>query len=189
MGNVGCDIRSDIPWEVDWPKCFPLQSAVELVTQWGLDPSSIVTRLSNPLCGRLVHNVDSLRIIGANMWVQRTATCGYRPTFLRKPPVQRRAPAPPNVSEDAAPVLGQYVSSNFAVPKSKRTPDKWRPILNLKKYNEFIWHVEFQMEEIKWISDWLKLFSFCAGLDLKDAFLRPYKCNLCPFTSSHRASL
>ena len=59
--------------------------------------------------------------------------------------MQRRAPAPPIVSEDAAavldkevqgllakaaikevaPVLGQYVSSYFAVPKSKRTPDKW----------------------------------------------------------------
>ena len=72
--NVGCDIRSDIPREVDWPECFPLQSAVELVTQWGLDPSSIVTRLANPLGGRLVHNVDSLRIIGANRWVHRTAT-------------------------------------------------------------------------------------------------------------------
>merc|ERR1712105_206491 len=132
--NVDCDIRSDIPREADWPECFPLQSAVELVTQWGLDPSSIVTRLANPLGGRLVHNMDSLRIIGANRWVQRTATHGYRPTFLRKPPVQRRAPAPPDVSEDAAvvldkevqgllskaaikevaPVLGQYVSSYFA---------------------------------------------------------------------------
>ena len=42
------------------------------------------------------------------------------------------------------------------------------PILNLKRFNEFIRHVKFQMEEIKWIRDWLKLFSFCAGLDLKE---------------------
>merc|ERR1712105_438381 len=103
------------------------------------------------------------------------ATHRYRPTFLRKPPVQGRAPAPPNVSEDAAavldkevqgllakaaikevaPVLGQYVSSYFAVPKSKRTPDKWRPILNLKKFNEFVRHVKFRIEEIKLIRDWL----------------------------------
>merc|ERR1712090_68515 len=104
------------------------------------------------------------------------------PTFLRRPPVQRRAPAPLVVSYDTAvvldkevqgllakaaikevaPVLGQLVSSYFAVPKSKRTPDKWWLILNLKKFNEFIRHIKFQMEEIKWICDWLKLFSFCA---------------------------
>ena len=30
------------------------------------------------------------------------------------------------------PVPGQYFSTFFAVPKSKRSPDKWRPILNLK---------------------------------------------------------
>ena len=102
--------------------------------------------------------MDSLGIIGADRWVRRTAAFGYRPIFLQKPPVQRKAPASPVVSDDAAavldkevndllakaaikevaPVLGQYVSSYFAVPKSKRVPDKWRPILNLKKFNDFI---------------------------------------------------
>ena len=72
--------------------------------------------------------------------------------------MQRKAPASPNVSDDAAtviykevldllakaaikevaPVLGQFVSSYFAVPKSKRVPDKWRLILNLKKFNDFV---------------------------------------------------
>ena len=41
--NVGCDIRSDIPHEASWPDCFPLKSAVELVTRWGLSPVSIVS--------------------------------------------------------------------------------------------------------------------------------------------------
>ena len=82
----------------------------------------------------------------------------YRPNFLQKPSVQRKALAFPVVSVDAAavldkeandllaksvikevaPVLGQFVSSYFAVPKYKRVPNKWRPILNLKKFNDFI---------------------------------------------------
>ena len=37
---------------------------------------------------------------------------------------------------EVGPVQGQYVSSYFAVPKSKRVPDKWRPILNLNKFNK-----------------------------------------------------
>ena len=89
--------------------------------------------------------------------------------------MQRRALAPPVVSDDAAavldkevlellakaaikevaPVLGQFVSSYFAVPKSKRVPDKWRPILNLKKFNDFVRHDKFQMEELKWVRNWL----------------------------------
>ena len=105
--------------------------------------------------------------------------------------MQGKALASPNVSDDAAAVLdkevldllakaaikevalvlGQFVSSYFAVPKSKRVPDKWRPILNLKKFNDFLRHVKFQMEELKWVRNWLQQFFYCAGLDLKDAFL------------------
>ena len=103
--NVSCDIRSDIPREASWLECFPLKSTVELVTKWGLDPESIVSRLANPLGGRLIHNVDSLGIIGANRWVRRMAALRYRPTFLQKPPVQRKAPASPVVSDDASAVL------------------------------------------------------------------------------------
>ena len=86
------------------------------------------------------------------------AAIGYNPNFLKKQSLQRKAPASPNVSDDAAavldkevqdllakaaikevaPVLGQFVSSYFAVPKSKRVPDKWRPILNLKRFNDFV---------------------------------------------------
>ena len=121
----------------------------------------------------------------------RTASFGIIPAFLQKPPVQRKALASPKVSVDAAAVLdkevndllakaaikevalvhGQFVSSYFAVPKSKRVPDKWRPILNLKKFNDFVHHMKFQMEELKWVRNWLKQFFYCAGINLKDAFL------------------
>ena len=44
---------------VDWPVSFPLQSIVELVSAWGLQPETIVSRLSVQLGGKLAHNVDN----------------------------------------------------------------------------------------------------------------------------------
>ena len=38
--------------------------------------------------------------------------------------------------KELGPVPGQYVSTYIAVPKSKRVPDKLRPILNLKHFNK-----------------------------------------------------
>ena len=34
-------------------------------------------------------------------------------------------------------VQGEYVSSYFAVPKSKRSPE-WKSILNLEKFNKYV---------------------------------------------------
>ena len=68
-------------------------------------------------------------------------------------------------------VQGEYVSSFFAVPKSKRSPDKWRPILNLKKFNKYVCHINFHMEELKTVRKWFQQGTMCAGLDLKYAFL------------------
>ena len=68
-------------------------------------------------------------------------------------------------------VPGQYVSSYFAVPKSKRSPDKWRPILNLKKFNKYFPQIYFKMEDIKTVRKWFQKGFMCKGLDLKDVFL------------------
>ena len=65
----------------------------------------------------------------------------------------------------------QYVSIYFAVPKSKRVPDKWRPILNLKHFNKYVCHVYFQMEDVKTVRKWFQNGYTCAGSDLKDTFL------------------
>ena len=51
------------------------------------------------------------------------------------------------------------------------SPDKWRPILNLKKFNKFIRHIYFKMEDIRTVRKWFQHGTMCAGLDLKDAFL------------------
>ncbi len=68
-------------------------------------------------------------------------------------------------------VQGEYVSSYFAVPKSKRSPDKWRPILKLKKFNKFVPYMYFRREDVKTVRKWFQQGTMCTGLDLKDAFL------------------
>ena len=56
---------SSIPRNYDWPVSFPLQSAVEFVSATGLQPETIVSRLSLKLGGRIAHCEDSYRTIGA----------------------------------------------------------------------------------------------------------------------------
>ena len=53
-------------------------------------------------------------------------------------------------------VQGEDVSSFLPVPKSKRSPDKWRPILNLKKFNKYVCHIYFHMEELKTVRKWFQ---------------------------------
>ena len=55
---------SSIPCSVDWPVSCPLQSAVEYLSAAGLQPQTIVSRLSKKLGGRLSHNKDSYVKIG-----------------------------------------------------------------------------------------------------------------------------
>ena len=182
---------SQIPRNSDWPVSFPLQSAVEFVSASGLRPETIVSRLSWKLGGRLAHCIDSYRTIGAQRIHLDMLRNGYAPPWLKRAPWQKDAHRNPRVSQKAAdvldvevqgllekgaivetsPVLGQFVSSYFAVPKSKRVPDKWRPILNLKKFNRYVCHIYFQMEELKCVRKWFRHGSMCAGLDIKDAFL------------------
>ena len=86
-------------------------------------------------------------------WVNDIISGGYKIPFKYEP-CQTRIPVNPTVSgpaydvllaeadellakeavAPAAPDIGQYVSSYFAVPKP-RSPGKFRPILNLKKFN------------------------------------------------------
>merc|ERR1712115_735531 len=111
---------------------------------------------------------------------------GYKPSWKEHAPRQRVAPSNPTISTKACNVLdtevagllekgaihevgpsqGQYVSSYFAIPKSKRYPDKWRPILNLKKFNNYIGHVHVQKEELKTLRKWFRCGFVCTGMDL-----------------------
>ena len=76
-----------------------------------------------------------------------------------------------NAVKVVKPVLGQYISSYFTVPKSKRSSDKWRPIINLKHFNHSVQKIHFRMEEVAWIRQWLRSGGWFCGINLKDALL------------------
>ena len=50
------------------------------------------------------------------------------------------------------PVKGQFVSSYFAVAKA-HSPGKFRPILNLKKFNKSVKKYKFHMEGLRQVHD------------------------------------
>ena len=116
-----------------------MKAAVEFVSDSGLKPETIVSRLAQMIGGKLTHNVDSLESIGAYWWPKQIAAQGYKPSFLEGNPFrQRKAPSNPETSEAAAAILDkevkglldkgaisevakvtdQYMSMYFAVPKS-----------------------------------------------------------------------
>ena len=43
--------------------------------------------------------------------------------------------------------------------------------LSLKKFNKFICHIYFKMEDVRTVRKWFQHGTMCVGLDLKDAFL------------------
>ena len=67
-------------------------------------------------------------------------------------------------------VKGQFVSSYFAVAKA-RSPSKFKPILNLKKFNKSVNKYKFRMEGLRQVCDWVQKDAFFCSMDLKDAFL------------------
>ena len=71
----------------------------------GLQPDTIVTRLKEQLGGRLVHHADSYEKIGANGWSLGVIRKGYKPTWTKRPPVQRVAQRNPPTTPTAAHVL------------------------------------------------------------------------------------
>jgi hypothetical protein len=60
-----------------------------------------------------------------------------------------------------------FLSSIFLVPKKD---GGHRPIINLKKLNEFIPHTHFKMEGIHMLKDLLRQGDFMAKIDVKDAY-------------------
>ena len=69
-----------------------------------------------------------------------------------------------------ASVKGQFVSSYFAVAKAC-SPGKFRPILNLKKFNKAVKKYKFLMEGLKQVREWIQKDAWFCSMDLKDAFL------------------
>ena len=52
-----------------------------------------------------------------------------------------------------------------------RSPGKFRPILNLEKFNKSVKKYKFCMEGLKQVCEWIQKDAYFCGMDLKDAFL------------------
>ena len=158
------------------------------VTALGLSVFRIPYLHTMALGGRLRHCLAGWDLIGVSDWVHNVISVGYRIPF-KFVPKQFRIPKNPVVSGAAhdvlvaeatdlkakgavvpvTPVEGEYISSYFAVPKL-RSPGKFRPILNLKRFNYSVKKYKFEMESLKQVRDWIKPDAFCVGIDLKDAY-------------------
>ena len=136
--------------------------------------------------------LDSYRMITDDARVLGIIKRGYKIPFKFRAPNQKgsqRTPLPATsaarkvlddevqglISKNAVKVVkqmhGQYDSSYFAIPKSKRSPDKWRPIINLKCFNHYVQKIYFRMEVVAWTRQWLRSAGWFCGINLKDAFL------------------
>ena len=145
-----------------------------LFTTLGFVLDHIPTLSSIPLGGRISQFVNNWRLINCSDWVLNVVEFGYS-IPLRKIPKQKRLPKNPKATGAAYDVLvdealqlkakgavkavtsceGEYISSYFAVPKPRRL-DAFRPILNLKFFNEYVAKYKFSMESLSSVRDWIQ---------------------------------
>ena len=112
---------------------------------------------------------------------------GYRIPFVQKPPPtqlrqftlgQEQSQAITQeiesllkkgaIQDTQSPEEEGFVSNVFLVPKSE---GKWKLILNLKTFNQFVIYEHFKMEDIHCVKDLLNRGDYMCKLDLKDAYL------------------
>ena len=164
-------------------------TALTMVTSTGLCLENIPALDAMPIGGRVRQCVPNWRIICSNSWVLNVVEQGYC-IPLETIPRQESIPSNPAACGEAHDILvnealtlkeksaisvvehskDEYISSYFAVPKPNR-PGQFRPILNLKYFNNNVKKYKFSMESVKSIREWIQPNYFCIGLDLADAFL------------------
>ena len=169
-----------------WPSFFTAK-AILLLTSLGFVLDSTLETI--PLGGRIKHYIDNWSLVTSNDWVLNVVSKGYQIPF-KTIPHQTSYPVNPPAKGNAFDVLvseadallsknavqivsktvGEYVSSYFAVPKPRKL-DQFRPILNLKYFNNFVKKYRFKMETLSSVRDWIKPGAYVIGLDLRDAFL------------------
>ena len=168
---------------------FLTPAAIMLVTSLGIVTAFLPKLESYPLGGRIQYFIDNWKKVTDNQWVLSVVEFGYK-IPLKFLPCQKRVPKNPPATGSAHavlvneaidlkkkhavsvvnPVQGQYISSYFAVPKPNKI-NEFRPILNLKYFNENVKKYSFKMETLASVREWIKPNSYCTSLDLKDAFL------------------
>ena len=133
--------------------------------------------------------MSAWELVTSSNWVKQVVSVGYKIPFKFIPKQTARPTNPPasgsaydvlvdeaqglvdkGAIKEVAPTSTEYVSTCFAVPKLC-SPGKFRPILNLKRFNKSIKKYKFRMESLRQIREWLLPGCFMVGIDLKDQFL------------------
>ena len=154
-----------------------------------------------PLAGRIAHFIRNWEVVTSDAWVLN-AVKGYE-LDLSATPYQCLRPKELTFGEDELATLDMeiakmkqkgaicladktntgFYSQLFVVPKKD---GGHRPIINLKKLNQFVKPQHFKMESINMLKDILKRGDYMTKVDLKDAYfmvpLRDKHRNLTRFT-------
>lgn len=137
--------------------------------------------------GRVSLFVPAWKNISKDPWVLEAVTLGLKLEF-HSVPTQLNMPPCPALSDsqislcnkevssliekgaviEVDSVEGEFVSNLFVIPK--KTPGKFRPIINLKALNRHIVLNHFKMEGISTVKETIREGDWLAKLDLKDAY-------------------
>ena len=182
----------------DWPLPLTYQRLP------GLQVLEGVARVhSHPVGGRLRHFLPLWESITTDQWVLDIVRRGYPLPFVTMPPLTLtplQTPVPHDrdrctilwqeiqalLDKDAVSIVNMSVPSwgfyshYFLAPKKGGT---WRPILNLKRLNQYIHCEKFRMETLANILQVIQLNDHMISLDLKDAYLHV------PILPAHRKYL
>ena len=181
--------KGTLPSTSDNFYAFLSNEAIQKVQAVGICTDDIHNVDNIPIGNRLQLFYDNWTKIECSEWVLSVVKDGYKMPLKHKPN-QQKIPANPEATGSALDVLineaddlltknavsvvepceGQYISSYFAVPKPRKT-DEWRPILNLKYFNQNVKKYKFSIETLAVVRHWIKPGYYFISLDIRDAFL------------------
>lgn len=148
-------------------------------------PLSLTTRLGAKIGGRLQFFASEWGKFSRDPWILNTVSEGLRLEFIREP-AQSLYPFPTSMNGAEFDICDKeimallekgairqassvgFVSSVFAIPKKS---GGFRPVINLKALNEFMFYKHFQMENLSSVRQLVQKGNWLAKIDLTDAYL------------------
>ena len=156
------------------------------LTQQGFSQPQ-TAQLSNQVAGRLSHFLINWKVLTTDQWVVETVK-GFQIPFSSQP-VQDHWPNPTMCSAEQSLLIqeevstliekgavtqvhnpqpqGSFYSTLFLVPKKG---GQMRPVINLKKLNEWVIPQHFKMEGMGTLRELLRMNDWMVKVDLKDAY-------------------
>ena len=163
------------------------ENACAIVKRTGIEPSDAIRLIQTPIGGRISLAAQTWNLLKPSPFVKRVVNEGYKIDFIQQPELPIKMSNPKTdpegqkiLDEEVRTMLEKQVirkvdsdqegaiSPFFARPKS--TKGKWRPILSLKKVNEYVRYKKFKMTTATKIKGWIKKGAFMTSLDLSDAY-------------------